>query len=88
MTDSEARELAYLARRDAQWRLARCIGKPRFEFRSDALKAISHNLKSGRAHPYRCVFCGKFHIGTTIAPRSHGGGRDVERKNASHGGHV
>jgi hypothetical protein len=85
MNDVELRELGYLARRDAGWRLGRCVGKQRFGSRLYALRAISYNLKSDRVHPYRCPFCGQYHVGSTIAPRaqSRRGG-----KNASHGGHT
>ena len=88
MTDSELCELRWLAVRDARARLLRCVGKPRFENREVARRALSGSVRAAHAHPYCCGFCGWWHIGTTIAPRGFGSGRNAERKNASHGGHA
>jgi hypothetical protein len=88
MTDSDMRELVYLARRDAGARLSRCIGKDRFESRLSAQSAIRGRVKLAGAHPYRCMYCAQYHVGTTIVPRVLNRGRGNDAKNASHGGHA
>ena len=83
MSPEDFRELRYLAQRDARGRQSTCMGKDGFENHGKAMQAIGRRLKSARAHPYRCRYCGLWHIGTTIAP--HYWGRDAEHKHAGGG---
>lgn len=87
MTDSEVSELAYLVRRDANARLSRCSGKEGFHSRGDALRAVSWRGKRAGAHAYRCTFCARWHLGTTIIPKGRRGS-DADEKSASHVRHL
>lgn len=87
MTASDLAELYYLAQRDANVRSARCSGKEKFDSYSVAMQAVSHRGKKAGAHPYRCGFCGHWHVGTTIIPK--GRRREIDgEKNASHVRHA
>jgi len=39
-----------------------CTGKVQYESRPEAMIAIK-NIRSSRARPYTCAYCGKWHIG-------------------------
>lgn len=45
-----------------------CVGKVRFETMSQAQKTAKYSARrnGGKLHPYRCTWCGGFHVGSVV----------------------
>jgi hypothetical protein len=59
----------------ADWQNSSCAGKVAFETLAAAQEQISRfrkrrnfkNRRSARLNAYRCRFCGRYHVGNTLA---------------------
>ena len=59
----ELRNLEQKALREREYKLSSCQGKPKFETRSEAVRAASHAMKKiGNA--YHCGVCKGWHVGS------------------------